>query len=133
VSIEIQLPPAEATFTDDAVAVMLGHRPPQQFDLEDLSGLFSANMLGVLMASFFQIGSSGPLSFPGVALWRNLVRLTDQGLREYETARLELARWLATDNNTISPYFHGGLCETPLSLTVRLLPEMLQNGGDTPY
>jgi hypothetical protein len=27
----------------------------------------------------------------------------------------------------------GGLCETPLSLTVRLLPEMLQNGGDTPH
>jgi outer membrane protein assembly factor BamB len=26
-----------------------------------------------------------------------------------------------------------GLCETPLSLTVRLLPEMLQNGGDTPH
>jgi hypothetical protein len=28
---------------------------------------------------------------------------------------------------------HRGLCETPLSLTVRLLPEMLQNGGDTPH
>jgi hypothetical protein len=107
VNITMQLPTAEATFTDDAVAIMLGYRPPPQFDLEDLSSLFPANMLSVLMASFFQIGSSGPLTFPGVALWRNLVRLTDQGLREYETARHELARWLATDNNTISPYFHA--------------------------
>jgi len=105
VSITIQLPTIEATFTDDAVAIMLGHHPPKQFDLEDLSGLFSASMLSVLMASFFRIGYSGPLTFPGIALWRNLVRLTDQGLREYETARRELARWLATDNNTIGPYF----------------------------
>lgn len=107
VSTTIQLPTAQATFTDDAVAIMLGHRPPKQFDLEDLSGLFSSNMLSVLMASVLHVESSGPLAFPGIALWRNLVRLTDQGLREYETARHELARWLATDNNTISPYFHA--------------------------
>jgi hypothetical protein len=84
VSIAIELPTVQVTFTDDAVAIMLGHRPP-----------------------VLHVESSGPLAFPGVALWRNLVRLTDQGLREYETARHELANWLATDNNTISPYFRA--------------------------
>jgi hypothetical protein len=107
VSVTIQLPTAEGTFTDDAVATMLGYHPPKQFDLEDLTGLFSASMLSVLMASFFRMESSGPLTFPEVGLWQNLVRLTDQGLREYEMARHELTRWLATDNNTIGPYFHA--------------------------
>lgn len=106
-SITVQLPTAQVTFTDEAVAIMLDHRPPKQFDLEDLSSLFSSNMLSVLLSEALHVGSSGPLTFPGVALWRNLVRLTDQGLREYEAARHELARWLATDNNMIGPYFRA--------------------------
>lgn len=75
--------------------------------MEDLSDLFDSNMLNLILDRITNHPAQGPTKFPGVALWRNLVRLTDQGLREYEAARKYLESWIDGGHNSMALYFRA--------------------------
>jgi len=90
-----------------AISIMIGYPPPSKLEMNDLSDLFDGNMLNITLDTIIPSATFGPTKFPGIALWRNLVRLTDQSLREYGLARKELGLWIGSGHNSMDRYFRA--------------------------
>jgi hypothetical protein len=75
---------------------MVNYWPPlRDYELGNLTDLDAPAMLNVILGIALGAGSAGPVGPPGHGLWMNLVRLTDQAIREHAIASGELANWEA--------------------------------------
>lgn len=80
-----------------------GRWPPKQNEMPDLSAFNRKLILGVTLNVFFRRG--GPRDYHAQALWKNYIRLADQLVWEYTSAREALQEFVDTPPNTLSPLF----------------------------
>ena len=78
---------------------------PTQCGMPDLSALHEANLLGLILNVAFCGG--GPRDPTAKVLVANYVRLVDQTLWAYNSARESIQRFVSTPNNVIGPLFRA--------------------------
>jgi hypothetical protein len=78
-------------------------RRNQSHTLPDLSGLLGRNLINVALDTV--LGGPAITTYPDVALWHGLVRLTDKSVNEYESARQAVAQWETGTAGDLAPLF----------------------------
>lgn len=99
--------PRSTRFSRSGLAAMGAPDPRVGYRVPDLSGLYDKNILNVALDAL--VGRwPGPADYPYRGMWVNLVRLSDQAIREYELARLALREYVDHGHEgRISPFYRA--------------------------
>ncbi|MCO5300360.1 MAG: hypothetical protein M9886_10425 [Candidatus Nanopelagicales bacterium] len=97
--------PNSQFFGVHGLAAMGAPDPSTEYQIPDLAGLFDKNILNLALDALFGTWR-GPKEHPHNRIWLNMVRLSDQAVREYQAARVALGAYGAKGHQGhLSPYY----------------------------